>query len=79
MRDYLVWYRLRNDDEDRIRGMARNWPRAEAMAEKLFFMLEIDKKDVVQTGVKRVYHGRVYADGLCDLRWSVIPPEDTKE
>ena len=53
MNDYLVWYLLEGDSEDRVRGMARNWKRAETMAEQLFYQLKFfDKKDVIQTGVK---------------------------
>ena len=73
MHDYLVWYLLEGDTEDRVRGMARNWPRAESMAEKLYFYLKLDKKKVVQTGVKRVEHGKIYEDGECSLRWDVWP------
>jgi hypothetical protein len=79
MKDYLIWYRLKSDREDRIRGMARNWPRAEKMAEKLYFSLRIDKKSVIQTGVKRLYHGQLYNDHECSLRWVVCPPELIKE
>ena len=79
MHDYLIWYRLEGDSEDIIRGMARNWPRAERMAEQLFFLLKIDKKNVIQTGVKRLEHGRIYADGECSLRWSIMPSEIEKE
>ena len=72
MNDYLVWYRLKSDREDRIRGMARNWPRAEKMAEKLYFQLKyINKKNVIQTGVKKLEHGRLYENIECSLRWTV--------
>ena len=71
MNDYLVWYRLKSDREDRIRGMARNWARAEKMAEKLYFQLiYIDKKNVAQIGVKRLEHGRLYESQECSLRWT---------
>jgi len=79
MKDYLIWYRLKSDREDRVRGMARNWPRAEKMAEKLYFSLKINKKNVMQTGVKRLHHGQLYDDYECSLRWVVYPPELFKE
>ncbi len=77
MNDYLVWYLLEGDHEDRIRGVARNYLLAETMAEKLFYQLKFfDKKEVIQTGVKRATHGILYDDKECSLRWSVVPPEE---
>ena len=80
MHDYLVWYLLEGDKEDRVRGMARNWKRAERMAENLWFILEkVDKVNVVQVGVKKVEHGRLYNENESESRWSVIPPEEYKD
>ena len=78
MNDYLVWYRLKSDREDRIRGAARNWMRAETMAEKLYFQLKhFDKKNVVQTGVKRLEYDCLYENSECSLRWTIC--ESTKK
>lgn len=77
MKDYLIWYQLENDSEDRVRGMSRNWENAEVMAERLYYQLKIfDKIAVVCTGVKRVEHGKLYEDNECSLRWQVYPPEE---
>lgn len=72
MHDYLVWYLLAGDSEDRVRVMARNWQRAEKMAENLFFQLDkIDKVNVAKTGVKKVEHGRLYDGNKSENRWTV--------
>ena len=75
MNDYLVFYRTTTSQSDIVVGMARNWPRAERMAENLFLDLKSRKIDISMTGVKRVEHGKLYKDEECSLRWSVVPPE----
>ena len=69
---YLVWYRLQNDTEDRIRGAALNWHRAEKMAENLELMLNIANKTGYSFGVKSYEHGSLSCnldeDG-CFGRW----------
>ena len=49
---YLVWYRPDNETEDKIRAVALNWERAEAIAENLNFYLKLDLKCNYQYGVK---------------------------
>ena len=75
MKNYLVWYRLKGDKEDRIRGTARNWERAERMAETLYLHLRAAKLPVVSVGVKSGLHGELYRDQDMHMRWSVVPPE----
>ena len=73
---YLIWYRLENENIDRVRGMALNWPRAERMAENLEIHLRVvEKLPVTSVGVKRASHGTIYDNEELSLRWSVIPPE----
>ena len=50
MKEYLVWYRLPGDTIDRIRGTARNWQRAERMAENLHLRLTSNDVDVEAVG-----------------------------
>ena len=50
---YLVWCRYEGDEEDRIRGMALNWQRAERMARTL----ELHSNDSIEVGVKTYVHG----------------------
>ena len=78
MKNYLVWYRLKGDDEDRIRGTARNWQRAERMAETLDLHLRASKQPIVAVGVKSGKHGELYHDETMHMRWSVVPPEEEK-
>ena len=75
MKNYMIWYRLVNDTEDRIRGTARNWQRAERMAETLDLHLRAANYPVKAVGVKSGFHGELYRDGDMHMRWSVIPPE----
>ena len=72
MNCYLVWYRLNGDTVDRVRGVARNYKRAEYMAENLKMLLkaELKLKDI-KVGVKRGEHGRIYDDEDLSLRWEV--------
>jgi len=75
VKNYLVWYRLKNEDEDRVRGTARNWQRAEQMAKSLELHLRAHNKPVVSVGVKSGLHGELYHDQDLHMRWSVVPPE----
>jgi len=69
---YLVWYRMPDEDVDRIRGVARNYKRAEYMAENLRLILRVElKKDGIKVGVKRGSHGKLYDDEDLSLRWEV--------
>ena len=54
---YLVWYRIEGDAEDRIRGAALNWERAEAMALNLEFHLQCQNIKNFEFGVKSYEHG----------------------
>jgi hypothetical protein len=79
MKDYLIWYRLHGDTIDRIRGTARNWHRAEKMAENLHLNLISKNIDVETVGVKSGVHGELYEDDTLHMRWSVIPPEPEQQ
>lgn len=79
MKEYLIWYRLHGDTIDRIRGTARNWQRAERMAETLHLRLTSNDVDVEAVGVKSGFHGELYEDETLHMRWSVIPPEQQEE
>jgi hypothetical protein len=79
MKEYLIWYRLHGDTVDRIRGTARNWQRAERMAENLHLRLTSNDVDVEAVGVKSGIHGELYEDETLHMRWSVIPPEQQEE
>ena len=69
---YVVWYRLSDDDVDRIRGVARNWKRAERMASNLKLWLKAsEKSSEIIVGVKRGEHGKLYDDEELSLRWTV--------
>ncbi len=72
MNCYLVWYRLNGDTVDRVRGVARNYKRAEYMAEnlKLILKAKLKLRDVT-VGVKRGEHGKIYDDEDLSLRWEV--------
>jgi hypothetical protein len=72
----LVWYRVEGEPEDRVRGVARNWQRAESMAKTLHMHLVAMGTRVVATGVKRGSHGEIYSDEGLSLRWSVVPYEE---
>tara|TARA_E500000081_G_C5954559_1_gene270889 strand:- start:15 stop:251 length:237 start_codon:yes stop_codon:yes gene_type:complete len=70
MKIYLVWYRHKGDGEERIRGAALNWERAEKMALNLELHMKSQGKDV-QVGVKTYLHGQMFVDPeACDNRWS---------
>ena len=79
MKCYLVWYRLVEDTEDTIRGVARNYERAERMAETLELHLKSIGLNVESVGVKSGIHGELYRDDAFHMRWSVIPPEPEQE
>lgn len=59
---YLVWFRYKGDTEDRIRGVALNWPRAEQMALNLEFQIHLREKEEVEVGVKSYLHGELFPD-----------------
>tara|TARA_R100001591_G_scaffold114502_1_gene128931 strand:- start:220 stop:465 length:246 start_codon:yes stop_codon:yes gene_type:complete len=63
---YLVWYRLEDDTEDRIRGAALNWERAETMALNLEFYLSTQSTKGFQFGVKSYEHGSMRMNLLED-------------
>ena len=73
MNSYIVWYRLENDNVDRVRGTALNYKTAERMAENLHMLLSAEKQPIIAVGVKRSAHGRLYDDEDCSLRWNVYP------
>ena len=79
MKEYLIWYRLPGDTIDRIRGTARNWQRAERMAENLHLRLTSNDVNVEAVGVKSGLHGELYEDETLHMRWSVIPPEPEQQ
>ena len=69
---YLVWCRYEGDAEDRIRGAALNWERAERMARTL--ALHCDGAEV---GVKTFVHGEMFIDPQgCENRWG---PDEFEE
>lgn len=61
---YLVWYKLEGDTEDRIRGAALNWERAEKMALDLEFYLQAQGINSFDFGVKTYRHGIMNIDLL---------------
>ena len=63
---YLVWYRLEGDSEDRIRGAALNWERAETMALNLEFYLNTQGAKDFRFGVKSYEHGSMRMNLLED-------------
>ena len=72
MNCYIVWYRVDEDNIDRIRGVARNYKRAEYMAENLKLTLKaFNKNSKITVGVKRGEHGKLYEDEDLSLRWEV--------
>ena len=72
MNCYLVWYRVKGDAVDRIRGVSMNYKRAEAMAKSLkLYLKAVEKASEVEVGVKRGEHGRLYEDESLSLRWAV--------
>ena len=79
MKCYLVWYRLQGDPRDYIRGVARNYERAERMAETLELHLKSIGLNVESVGVKSGIHGELYQNDNFHMRWSVIPPESEQE
>ena len=79
MKSYLVWYRIKGEDEDRVRGTANNWERAEKMAKNLEFHMKIEKIELEAVGVKSGIHGELYRDQDLHHRWSVIPPEEEEK
>ena len=79
MKNYLIWYRLEGDDEDRVRGTARNYERAERMAKNLELHLLSIGLNPVAVGVKSGFHGELYHDHFLHMRWSVVPPESNEE
>jgi len=65
---YLVWCRYEGDEEDRIRGAALNWERAERMARTL----ELHQSGDFEVGVKTYVHGEMFVDPEgCDNRWGI--------
>ena len=76
MKCYLVWYKLEGIHNDFVRGVARNYERAEQMAESLYLHLTASGKNVEAVGVKSGIHGELYLDEELHMRWSVIPPEE---
>lgn len=72
---YLIWCRYDGDSEDRIRGAALNWVRAERMARTL----ALHTKDA-EVGVKTFVHGEMFfdADG-CDNRWGADEFEEESQ
>ena len=80
MKTYLVWYRFKDDTEDRIRGVARSWSKAEKMASNLSFYLKIFQKDKFDYGVKSYLFDKLPRDlendDGCFGRWG---PEEFGE
>jgi len=67
---YLVWFRYEKDKEDRIRGAALNWERAELMALNLELHLQSEGQRVFEVGVKTFVHGEMFIDPqMCENRW----------
>jgi len=67
---YLVWIKYEGDQEDRIRGAALNWERAERMALNLELLLRSQGKDP-EVGVKSMLHGKIALDSNHhESRWS---------
>jgi len=67
---YLVWFRYKGDTEDRIRGAALNYERAERMALNLELHLQMENRGKVDVDVKTYLHGEMFIDPEgCDNRW----------
>mgnify|MGYP003127856542 FL=1 len=71
---YLVWYRLEKEKEDRIRGVAQNWQKAERMAKNLELTLMTSKRINFTFGVKSYELGGTMSfdlnDDGCHDRWT---------
>ena len=76
MKIYLVWYRINGENFDRIRGVAKNWQRAERMAQTLDLHLRAEKLPVIAVGVKSGIHGNIYRDEDLHMRWAVMPQQE---
>jgi len=71
MKIYLVWIRYPDDTEDRIRGAALNWERAERMALNLEMHLKSQDRDDFELGIKSYMHGDLFVDSFqCENRWT---------
>ena len=67
---YLVWIRYEHDLEDRIRGVALNWERAERMALNLEMILNAQGKTPT-VGVKSMLHGKISEEPSShESRWT---------
>ena len=65
-RVYLVWYKLSNEAEDKIRGVALNWEKAERMADTLAMHLEVALDCNYTYGVKSYVVGDMPFDFIND-------------
>ena len=72
-RVYLVWYRPENETEDKIRGVALNWEKAERMAETLATHLQVVLDCNYTYGVKSYVTGDMPFDFIdndgCFNKW----------
>ena len=81
---YLVWIRLENDTEDRIRGFSLNYLKAERMADNIAFFLRVFYKKTFTYGVKSYIHGStscldLVGDDGCASRWGPESFEEVEE
>ena len=65
-RVYLVWFRPENEAEDKIRGVALNWEKAERMAETLALHLRTVLDSNYTYGVKSYVIGDMPYDLVSD-------------
>jgi len=71
---YLIWFRLKDDDHDRIVGAASKWSLAKKMAEELYAMkTNIDGHKSVSTGTSLFDFGSMYVNQPPKTRWQILP------
>ena len=63
---YLVWFRPKNETEDKIRGVALNWSQAEIMAENLAMHLNVVMDSDYDYGVKSYEINQIPFDVISD-------------
>ena len=70
---YLVWYRGKEDRQDRYVGVAFKWEQAKTMAEDLYSIKKrIDKIEEPITGVSLLECGALYTSKLPKSRWQIL-------
>jgi hypothetical protein len=71
---YLIWFRKKGDDHDRIVGTASKWPLAKKMAEDLYAIkANIDGHKEISTGISLFDFGSMYVNQPPKGRWQILP------